>query len=81
MALIAEVMGVEVEIVSDQERMRPADSEVERLYAGVEKARRLFGWAPEYGGREGFAKGIAKTAKWFQDPSNLAAYKIGQYNV
>jgi dTDP-glucose 4,6-dehydratase len=80
-ALIAEVMGVEIEIVSDEERMRPADSEVERLYAGVDKARRLFGWAPEHGGRDGFAKGIAKTAEWFQDPTNLAAYKTGQYNV
>lgn len=80
-ALIAEVMGVEIEIVSDEERFRPADSEVERLYAGVDKARRLFGWAPEHGGRDGFTKGIAKTAKWFQDPTNLAAYKTGQYNV
>ncbi|WP_245795033.1 NAD-dependent 4,6-dehydratase LegB [Thioclava marina] len=80
-ALIAEVMGVEIEIVSDQERMRPADSEVERLYAGVDKARRLFDWAPEHGGRDGFAKGIAKTAEWFQAPTNLAAYKTGQYNV
>lgn len=80
-ALIAEVMGVDVEIESDETRMRPADSEVERLYAGVDKARRLFGWAPEHGGHDGFAKGIAKTAKWFQDPKNLAAYKTGQYNV
>jgi dTDP-glucose 4,6-dehydratase len=80
-ALIAEVMGVEIEIVSDEERFRPADSEVERLYAGVDKARRLFGWAPEHGGRDGFAKGIAKTAEWFQDPINLAAYKTGLYNV
>ena len=74
-------MGVEIEIVSDQERIRPADSEVERLYAGVDKARSLFGWAPEHGGRDGFAKGIAKTVELFQDPTNLAAYKTGQYNV
>ena len=80
-ALIAEVMGVEIEIVSDEDRMRPADSEVERLYAGVDKARRLFDWAPEHGGREGFAKGIAKTAEWFQDPANLARYKTDHYNV
>ena len=67
--LIAEVMGVD-QIVSDEERFRPADSEVERLYAGIDKARRLFGWAPDHGGRDGFAKGIAKTAEWFQDPIN-----------
>ena len=80
-ALIAEVMDVEIEIVSDEERIRPANSEVERLYAGVDKARRLFDWAPDHGGRDGFAKGIAKTAEWFQDPTNLAAYKTGQYTV
>lgn len=80
-ALIAEVMGVEIEVVSDTERMRPSDSEVERLYAGVDKARSLFGWAPEHGGRSGFAAGISKTVEWFQDPTNLAYYKTGQYNV
>lgn len=80
-ALVAEVMGVEIEVISDEERMRPADSEVERLYAGVEKACRLFSWAPEHGGRDGFAKGIAKTAEWFQASSNLSFYKSGQYSV
>ncbi len=80
-ATIASVMGVEVEIVSDEERLRPADSEVERLFAGVAQAERLFDWKPEHGGRDGFAKGIAKTADWFRDPTNLAAYKAGIYNV
>ena len=79
--LIAACMGAEIEIISDQQRMRPADSEVERLFAGVDKARQLFGWAPEHGGREGFAKGISKTAEWFQDPINLTAYKTSSYNI
>ncbi len=79
--LIAECMDAEIEIVKDEERMRPADSEVERLFAGVEKARRLFGWAPKHGGFDGFKLGISKTALWFQDPVNLAAYKANIYNV
>lgn len=79
--LIAETMGVEIDIVSDAQRIRPVDSEVERLFAGVEKAERLFNWKPEYGGREGFSKGISITAEWFQDKVNLASYKINQYNV
>ena len=79
--LIAECMDSEIEIVKDEQRMRPADSEVERLFAGVEKARRLFGWAPKHGGRDGFKLGISKTALWFQDPVNLAAYKANIYNV
>lgn len=80
-ALIADVMGVDVEIVPDDERMRPAGSEVERLFAGTDRARERFNWAPEHGGREGFASGLAETAEWFQDPANLAAYKTERYNI
>ena len=80
-ALIARVMGVEVEIVADEARMRPDASEVERLFAGTEAAQRLFGWNPEHGGADGFAKGLAETAEWFQDPANLAAYKMDRYNI
>jgi dTDP-glucose 4,6-dehydratase len=80
-ALIAKVMGADVEIVTDRERMRPAASEVERLFAGVKAAEDLFGWKPEHSGREGFAKGLGKTADWFRDPANLAAYKTDRYNI
>lgn len=80
-ALIGEVMGAEIEIVQDPERVRPEASEVDRLFAGVEEAKRLFGWKPEHGGREGFARGLAKTAEWFQNRANLAAYKTDRYNI
>ncbi|MFN3144941.1 MAG: NAD-dependent 4,6-dehydratase LegB [Paracoccaceae bacterium] len=80
-ALIAEAMGVEVEITQDPERFRPDASEVERLFAGVAEAERLFGWNPEHGGRDGFVRGLAETAEWFQDPANLAAYKTDRYNL
>ena len=80
-ALIAKVMAVDVEIVADEARMRPEASEVDRLFAGTEAAQRLFGWAPEHGGTDGFAKGLAETAEWFQDPANLAAYKMDRYNT
>lgn len=80
-AAIAEAMGAEVEIIQDPERMRPAASEVERLFAGTAVARDLFGWDPAHGGREGFVRGLAKTAEWFQDPANLAMYKTDRYNL
>ncbi len=78
--LIAEVMGVSIEILSEEVRMRPANSEVERLCADNRKAKVLFGWEPAYGGREGFKRGLAKTAAWFKDPVNLAGYKSDIYN-
>jgi len=79
--LIAEVMGADIEIVCDAERLRPAKSEVERLFAGNEKAARLCGWTPEYGGLEGFRRGLAETARWFAQGDNLKAYKADRYNI
>lgn len=79
--LIAEVMGVEIEIESDEERLRPANSEVERLWAANAKAKELFGWQPAYGGREGFKRGLQETVSWFVDDRNLAAYKTDRYNI
>lgn len=80
-ALIADVMGVDVEIRTDNQRIRPSTSEVERLYAGVQNAVELFDWSPEYRGREGFSRGLEKTAEWFSDPANLHAYKTNAYNI
>lgn len=79
--LIAEVMGREIEIVTDEARIRPAQSEVERLWADSGKARRLFGWRPTYVGIDGFRRGLEETAAWFSDPVNLAAYKPDRYNT
>lgn len=79
--LIAEVMNVEIEILTDEARLRPENSEVERLWAGNAKARELFAWQPEYGGREGFKRGLAETAGWFTKPDNLRAYKTDIYNI
>ena len=73
-ALIARAMGIEVEFESDPQRLRPAASEVERLFADTTKVRRLTDWAPAYGGREGFERGVAATVDWFRAPANLAHY-------
>jgi NAD dependent epimerase/dehydratase len=78
---IAEAMGTSIEIETDDQRLRPANSEVERLWASNAKARELLGWTPRHGGREGFVRGLAATAQWFQDPVNLAAYKSNLYNI
>lgn len=79
--LIAEAMNVEIEIMTEEARLRPADSEVERLWADNAKAKQLFGWQPLYGGREGFKRGIAETAEWFKQPVNLRNYKADVYNI
>ena len=78
---IARVMGKDVEIVSDEQRIRPAGSEVERLWADNTKARKLTGWTPEYGGLNGFERGLRTTVEWFTKPENLVRYKAGLYNI
>ena len=79
--LIAEVMGKEIEIVTDEIRLRPKKSEVERLWADNSKAKRLLDWQPLYSGREGFKKGLALTADWFSRAENLRQYKAERYNI
>ena len=58
--LIAETMGVDIDIETDDQRLRPEKSEVERLWADNAKAKRLTGWTPEYAGRAGFKRGLSK---------------------
>ena len=79
--VIAEEMGVEVRVLTDEQRLRPEKSEVERLWASNEKARRLLGWEPHYGGLDGFRRGIRETVEWFGDPAHLSAYKADIYNI
>ena len=80
-ALIADVMGVDLEITTDEARLRPAGSEVERLWASNDKARELFGWRPAYGGLDGFRRGLEETAAWFTRSENLVGYKSDIYNL
>lgn len=78
---IAEVMNAKIEITTDVQRLRPENSEVERLYADNQKAMKLLGWKPTYAGKDGFRRGIAETVAWFMDSGNLKMYKTGIYNL
>ncbi|MCD4498918.1 NAD-dependent 4,6-dehydratase LegB [Chromobacterium vaccinii] len=79
--LIAELMGRDVRFTSDEQRLRPAGSEVERLWADNRLARELAGWGPEYAGIDGLRRGLKETIDWFTEPSNLGRYKAGNYNI
>jgi NAD dependent epimerase/dehydratase len=79
--LIAETMACSIEIITDEQRLRPEKSEVERLWASNTKALELLDWQPQYGGRDGFMRGIKETVAWFRESSNLAAYKANIYNL
>ena len=64
-------------IVSDDMRLRPEKSEVERLLGSNEKIRKLTGWQPKYT----LKQGLKETIEWFRDKENLRQYKSDIYNV
>lgn len=78
---IAKLMNTELELVDDEQRVRPENSEVERLHASIEKAKTLLGWQPELKGLAGFETGLKKTIEWFLNPKNLSRYKADRYNL
>lgn len=77
LSTIARLMGADVEWVRDPARIRPSGSEVFRLCGDNTKIRELTGWHPLISIEEG----LQRTIDWFTDPSNLALYKAGIYNV
>ena len=77
--MIGEIMGAEIVIETDAQRVRPGKSEVERLWADTAKAVKLFGWKPAYGGKSGFKRGLSETVEWFCDENNLKSYKSDRY--
>ncbi len=79
--VIAEVIGEPLEIVTDEARIRPAASEVDRLWASNAKAKELLDWQPDYGGLDGFRRGITETVSWFREADNLRRYKSDTYNT
>lgn len=71
--LIAGMLGKTIEIVGDEQRLRPSGSEVERLLADNSLARTLLQWEPKVSLEEGLARTIA----WMKD--NRGFYRIGTY--
>ncbi len=75
--MIKKIMDSDVRFVTDQQRLRPEDSEVFRLCCDNTKINRLTGFKPEYT----LEKGLELTIDWFTDPRNLSQYKTAIYNV
>jgi UDP-glucose 4-epimerase len=74
---IGTVMSRDITVTVDPERIRPADSEVQRLVCDSTALKALTSWKPEHTLEEG----LRLTAEWFCDPGNLAHYKTDRYIV
>jgi NAD dependent epimerase/dehydratase len=72
---ICALMGRPVPVRLEDQRLRPAASEVMRLVCDSTKLRTTTGWAP----RNTLADGLKLTIDWFQDPANLARYRPDSY--
>ena len=68
--MIAEILEVDVEVKRDEVRVRPANSEVERLFADIKKAEKMLGWQPKFAGKSGFQAGLKETCNWFRNISS-----------
>lgn len=75
--LIKEIMGSNVQFVTDEQRIRPEKSEVFRLWCDNARIRNLTGFVPRLSIREG----LELTVRWFTEPKNLTRYKAGLYNL
>ncbi len=74
-ALIVKIIGKEVEIKEETERIRPANSEVERLWSNNQKIKENTNWIPDYK----LESGLKETISWIKE--NLHLYKTHLYNV
>ena len=72
--LIGELTGKTLEVKTDDARIRPANSEVERLCCDASKLKSLIGWQPKHAGHEGLKRGLEASIAWFAKPENRAHY-------
>jgi len=75
--LIKQIMNSDVEFITDGQRIRPANSEVFRLFGDNSLIKELTGFEPTYS----LHKGLEETIQWFTQKSNLSKYKGDIYNV
>ena len=74
-SLVLRMLDRDVPVELDEERLRPPDSEVERLVADTRKAKELLGWEPSVD----LDEGLRRTIEWLT--RSLDAYKTSIYNV
>jgi NAD dependent epimerase/dehydratase len=75
--IIAEIMKSDVRFIEDEQRIRPKNSEVFRLWGDNSKIKGLTGFMPQYT----LEQGLKETVQWFSASENLKKYKSDIYNV
>lgn len=73
--LIIRLTGTDVKVLCDEDRLRPQNSEVNRLWADNTKIKSLTDWSPQYT----LERGLCETINWIK--CNLQYFKTDIYNV
>jgi NAD dependent epimerase/dehydratase len=74
---LIDIINPNAKIVSDDIRLRPEKSEVERLFGSNEKILLHTNWKQNFS----LKNGLRETIEWFKDSNNLKLYKADIYNV
>jgi len=75
--LIGSIMDIDITIQSSEKRVRPENSEVERLVCDKTRLANSTAWKPKYN----LEKGISEVIKWMKKPKNQKYFKSAEYNV
>jgi dTDP-glucose 4,6-dehydratase len=73
--LVGELLDRELVVQTDPARVRPPNSEVQRLLASPALARQILGWEPRVDLRDG----LARTIEWIE--RNVRRYRVGDYVI
>lgn len=79
--IITKLMQVKISKTRHKVRVRPKNSEVDRLWCDNSKIIKLLGWKPKYKNLKGFENALSKTIEWYSKPKNLSYYKSNIYNL
>ena len=74
-------MNADVEISTDDRRLRPEASEVNRLFGDNSRLLELTGWQPSYGSLEGFSERFGDNRRMVQRSCNLSSYRPESYSI
>ncbi len=72
---VLKMLSQDKPVVTDPQRLRPENSEVDRLCADNTKARELLDWSPQHT----LEDALLETANWVQ--SHIEEYRLGVYAV
>jgi len=69
------LMNRDIPVAVEEVRLRPENSEVDRLCADTRKGQSILGWTPKYSLEEG----LSTTIEWIRE--NSERYRTGIYVI